>query len=517
MTAIVDSPSAAPVTSDAVTLSVPEGPPTAYDADAQAYFERVESEDGQTLEPDVKTAINDFVVGCKADGIWDAIKASFILAGARTLSGALQPLVGTAPTNFNFVPADYNRKTGLKGNGVTKYLDSNRDNSADPQDSQHLSIFVTELRTTGSTYMGTGSSQSGSSNLGTGFVRSRNASENGLGSSGTLTGFVGISRGSSTDFQARSGSTNITFSRLSETPLAGSVFVYARNINGPLLYSDPRLAFYSIGESIDLTLLDTRVSALMTAIDAALFDSPSTYDTDAQAYFDRVEGADSQTLEPAVKTAINDFVVGCKDDGIWDAIKASCILAGARTLSGALQPLVGTAPTNYNFVPDDYDRKTGLVGDAITKYLNSNRANNADPQDSQHLSVFVTELRTTGSTYMGAGGSGAGSSNLGTGFARSRNASSDGGFPATQAGFVGISRGSSVGYQARSGSTNTTFSRISEPPLAGDIFVYARNINGPLLYSDPRLAFFSIGEALDLAALDTRVSNLITAIGAAIP
>ena len=247
-----------------------KNPTPTYDTDAQAYFERVEAEDGQTLEPAVKTAINDFVVGCKADGIWDAIKAACILAGARTLSGALQPLVGAAPTNYNFIADDYNRKTGLKGNGVAKYLDSNRDNIADPQDSQHLSVFVTELRTTGSSYMGTGGSQSGASNLGTGFVRSRNAAENGLGSSGTLTGFVGISRGSSADFQARSGSTNTTFSRLSEPPLAGSVFVYARNINGPLLYSDPRLAFYSIGESLDLALLDARMSALMAAIDGAI-------------------------------------------------------------------------------------------------------------------------------------------------------------------------------------------------------------------------------------------------------
>jgi hypothetical protein len=67
-----------------------------------------------------------FVNGCKADGIWNAIKASCILAGARTLNGALVPLVGTAPTNFNFVDWCYNRKTGLVGDGSTKYLDSNR-------------------------------------------------------------------------------------------------------------------------------------------------------------------------------------------------------------------------------------------------------------------------------------------------------------------------------------------------------------------------------------------------------
>jgi hypothetical protein len=35
--------------------------------------------------------------------------------------------------------------------------------------------------------------------------------------------------------------------------------------------------------------------------------------------------------------------------------------------------------------------------------------------------------------------------------------------------------------------------------------------------SAARLAFYSIGESIDLAKLDTRVSALITAFGAAIP
>ena len=75
-----------------------------------------------------------------------------------------------------------------------------------------------------------------------------------------------------------------------------------------------------------------------------------TYDTDAGNYIQAVEAADGQALEAATRQAINNFVVGCKQDGIWSAIKASCILAGARTLNGALVPLVGTAPTNNNFV-----------------------------------------------------------------------------------------------------------------------------------------------------------------------
>jgi hypothetical protein len=76
-----------------------------------------------------------------------AIKAACLLCGARTLAGALVPLVGAAPTNNNFVDADYNRETGLKGNGSTKYLDSGRANNDDPQDDNHNSAFITQSST----------------------------------------------------------------------------------------------------------------------------------------------------------------------------------------------------------------------------------------------------------------------------------------------------------------------------------------------------------------------------------
>ncbi len=92
------------------------------DADAIAYVAAVEAADGQALEFGVGKAINDFVVGCKLDGTWSAIKASCILAGARTLNGALVPLAGTAPTNNNFVSGDYNRKTGVGGQWEYKVL-----------------------------------------------------------------------------------------------------------------------------------------------------------------------------------------------------------------------------------------------------------------------------------------------------------------------------------------------------------------------------------------------------------
>jgi hypothetical protein len=120
-------------------------------------------------------------------------------------------------------------------------------------------------------------------------------------------------------------------------------------------------------------------------------------DADVLAYVLAVEAADGDRLEDGVISAYESFITGCKGDGIWSAIKASCILAGARTISGALVPLVGSAPTNNNFVPGDYNRKTGLKGDGTNKNITTNRLNNADPQNSKHIAVYRTQTITQAS------------------------------------------------------------------------------------------------------------------------
>jgi len=245
-------------------------------------------------------------------------------------------------------------------------------------------------------------------------------------------------------------------------------------------------------------------------------------DPDAAAYIAAVETTDGQALESGVRKAINNFVVGCKGDGIWDAIKASCILAGARTLDGALVPLVGTAPTNNNFVPGDYNRETGLIGDASTKYLNSNRNNNADPQDSNHNAAFVSEKGNTDAAIMGSPFVSSGINNIvhgasGQFFTRNRTTTGTIVFSTFQNGFVGISRNVSTSYNARNGGSNATVNEVSITPTNSDIFVYRRSITPSILPSNARISFYSIGESLDLAALDTRVSNLMTEIATAIP
>jgi hypothetical protein len=243
-------------------------------------------------------------------------------------------------------------------------------------------------------------------------------------------------------------------------------------------------------------------------------------DADAKDYLTRVHAAEGQTLEPETCLAIEAFVVGCKTDGIWSAIKASCILAGARTLTGALVPLVGTAPTSFNFVSGDYNRKTGLIGNATTKYLNSNRSNSADPQNSNHNAVYATTVASAGSyiNARGAAGGDIGTNAMGTGpFFRSRTATAQV-YTSSATGLIATNRSSSSAYTARFGGSNNTISTVSEAPLAVNLFVFARNTNGtPEFYGNCRLAFYSIGESLDLALLDARVTTLINAIAAAIP
>jgi len=246
----------------------------------------------------------------------------------------------------------------------------------------------------------------------------------------------------------------------------------------------------------------------------------STLDSDSAVYLKAVAVADGQQLEPAVRKAINDFVVGCQRDNIWNAIKASCILAGGRTLSGALIPLKGSAPTNNGpFVSGDYDRKTGLTGNGTSKYLDSNRNANADPQDNFHAALYAQQtIALTAGLSFGAGGNSTGATQINNDQWRNRSGVADT-FASTgnQSGLFGFSRSSSAEFVGRSSQTSTTFTRASQTPFNGNLFVYARQSGGAAVFTTGPLTFYSIGESLDLALLDTRVTALMTAIGAAIP
>jgi hypothetical protein len=249
--------------------------PPPYDSTAAAYIAAVEAADGQALESSIKTAYNDFIVGCKADGIWTALKASCILAGARTLNGALVPLVGTAPTNANFVSGDYNRESGLIGNGSTKSLITISNSSLD-QNNNHIFAKITDedQRTVSAGLMGTQNGITGSNAIrrsgSTGLQYYPMSSSQSLisGTNVRFQGGCGLSRSLSSSFIRMNNSSQSTISLNSQINANQNISIF--RLSNTSNYTNSRILFYSIGDSIDLALLDTRVSNLMTAVNAAI-------------------------------------------------------------------------------------------------------------------------------------------------------------------------------------------------------------------------------------------------------
>jgi hypothetical protein len=256
----------------------------AYDADAQDFINRViaadvAAGDASGLEVGVQDAYNTFFVGCKTDGNFSALKASSILAGARTQSGAMVPLVSTMPTPTMFGTVagwNYNRKTGLQGNGTDNYLDSNRASDADPASNLHASIYVNQAASSGN-YYGVRTSVAGVNRnglilvvSGANLLSSVRSGYTTIGSS-SATGFIGNGRNSSTVEQARISGATTSYNTTELNVGSLNTFILAQNTFGTANnFADGRISFYSIGESLDLALLDARVTTLMSDLATAI-------------------------------------------------------------------------------------------------------------------------------------------------------------------------------------------------------------------------------------------------------
>lgn len=258
------------------------------DSNAATYIQNVEAADSlalgytSTLEWEVKKAINDFVVGCKADSIWNSLSSCCILMGARTLSGALVPLVGTAPTSYNFVSTDYSRTLGLKGgpSGSAKYLDSNRLNSIDPKNNAHASAYV--FTADNGIVLGSSNDSGVGGEIGmrpynaatTNFFRAHDSAGPYPVFSPTPTapGFIGTSRNDPNLLNYIYPGVNlISYSAGSTTVFVpNNIYVFRRSSNTNPVYFAGRIGFYSLGPYVNLTLLKNRVNTLVTSITASI-------------------------------------------------------------------------------------------------------------------------------------------------------------------------------------------------------------------------------------------------------
>ena len=250
-----------------------------FDADARDYIRQVEAADGQRLESQVRGAINSFVIGCKADGSWNSIVTSCIMAGARTVAGAIIPLRGNAPTNNNFVAGDYSRTLGLLGNDLNKGLATgynNNDTTNFPQNDSHISCYVSASQTdVVGIFVGTqntiGSLLSIGSNTLLNNITFRNRSSTTRSANIFPLGFQASTRSSSVNFSSRatsSGGISDAVTATASIAPANQLFGVFCGFSGATAnqFSSVRLSFYSIGKSLSISSLDTRVTTLMNTL-----------------------------------------------------------------------------------------------------------------------------------------------------------------------------------------------------------------------------------------------------------
>jgi hypothetical protein len=251
-------------------------------------------------------------------------------------------------------------------------------------------------------------------------------------------------------------------------------------------------------------------------------------DADALDYLSRMATADGAGVETGVAVAVDAFFRGLKaTPGLFDAIKASCILCGARTLAGALVPIVGDAPTNVanGFVSGDYSRTSGLTGDG-TSYLDSGRAADDDPQNDKHISAYITITAppAANALFGNLNGSTEGSqiyidNVTGNTFYRVNAASSFSESAAAATGLNAVVRSGSAEFSYIRSETVSTETSASVSPTSENIWIFARNAPPPnpdFAITTATIAFYSIGTSLSLEDLDTAVTNLINRLKFAI-
>lgn len=270
--------SATPYRSNAIVAE--DGPD--FDPDAQDWIDRTEEADALPLEDGVRAARNQYILALKAatspDGgtNWTAIAAgsALMMPGAHTLAGALVPIHASMPppTNTNFVGGDYNRKTGLKGDGSTKRISLGIQVSTIPIANRGLTTFSTTHHTRNIARADLGAVPSATNQptlVSTSTIRyyRTGGSEFQQVDASTTPGFWGATRygtGRTGRYNGSQLTNTDAGTDLNPTAIVG---IFSA---GAGVYSDARLAWGGYHEAVDMAALESAIATYIAAIAAAL-------------------------------------------------------------------------------------------------------------------------------------------------------------------------------------------------------------------------------------------------------
>lgn len=247
-----------------------------YDADAQAYFTKVEAVsdfdltalDTWATADYVKAHINAYVIGMKADGNWAAMNDHCLLIGPRTVAGAAKKLAGASDWAVANGSIGYAPRNGVENlTGDTSIDTQHTAVSTQNNCSMWAWLHGTYINNNGRYLQNTGASHILGGASGFARMRANSSTLNSVGTSSFTNDMFGWSRSLSTEYDFITGPTAGTFTQSPNNAPSGSNFLFAANADGVTgIASGQSLSAYGFGTACNLLQVQTRFAALKTAL-----------------------------------------------------------------------------------------------------------------------------------------------------------------------------------------------------------------------------------------------------------
>lgn len=259
------------------TLGRSIGTQTVSDADAQAFVTNA-----GIVDQVEANAVNNLVIGLKADGLWTKMKACYPMVGGSSSTmkyNLVNPLDTDAAFRLIFNGGLTYSSTGLLG-GVNGYADTKLAPSTSLSlNNTHISFYSRTDTSTGENVEMGVNDNSNNSRLfiapkydgATSAYRSVNSAQAGPQSSPDMKGFFIASRVNSSIMKLYKNSSILFTDGITSGVLnTSNIFLLCYNLTGtPYYYSDRECAFASIGDGLDdteATNLNSRVTTFQTAL-----------------------------------------------------------------------------------------------------------------------------------------------------------------------------------------------------------------------------------------------------------
>jgi len=244
-----------------------------FSEEAQNYFNRLNGA-GDTTYTAYKQPLANYIDSLVALGgaYWDTMEsaASFVGVGIQGVTVPLRDGM-TVPTQSNFVAADLDQLTGLKGDAATKLINTNVAGNSVSINDVSFSCYTTERGTSGRQYLSSFDKQV----LQAGFTipqrftfKAQSGTAVNIDSTTDSVGFIGLSRDNSADFDCYVMDREVTQVEASSDTGTTDFSLFAFRPLAPTGYNNCRISTYHIGPALDLATLEGLQDTLISEIAA---------------------------------------------------------------------------------------------------------------------------------------------------------------------------------------------------------------------------------------------------------